>query len=305
MFSLQNDMNFYQADEVISSGKFGPVWVGRNTKTQQKVIIKQYSQNHTDLAFKLSSISHPVLQTGEIAYMNSSVYIVRNFVEGSNLKIILTKRKNWKTVPLDFWIKGFIRILDGLEFLHKNGVVHRDIKPSNIVLGHGDEPVKEWDPANIRLIDFEQALMLPPDDAEQRSPFALGYAPPEQLLNRNHLTGPWSDIFSLGTTLYEVLCRDKAFMFHDPEMMLHIQLNLPVLNNGSIDDDLFKIIEKATQKEAFRLPPSRLPIAEIDTAIQVGIRKRYATASEFAADLQAWLDTHPTTKKTGWKKWFF
>jgi serine/threonine protein kinase len=232
------------------------------------------------------------------------VYIVRNFVPGSNLKVLLTEKKKWRKVSEDFWVKGFINLLDGLQTLHENGIIHRDIKPSNIIIGHGEEQISDWKPENLKLIDFEQSLMLSSTDIEQRTPFALGYAPPEQLLNRNRLTGAWSDLFSLGVTLYEVLCHDKAFQYYDPEMMLHIQLNTPIINNGGLDEKLFAIISKATQKEPFRLPPSRLPIEKTDECIRKGIEKRYQSAFEMSDDLKKWVAETPI-KKTGWLKSIF
>jgi serine/threonine protein kinase len=301
MFKLSNSNKTYQAEEVISAGKFGPVWLGKCVETKQKVIIKEYSKIHIDLAIKLAGITHPALQTGELAYVEDTVYIVRNYVEGSNLKELLTEKRKWKKLPEDFWVKGFVNLLDGLQTLHKNGIIHRDIKPSNIIIGHDSEQINEWKPEHLRLIDFEQSLILASSDTEERTPFALGYAPPEQLLNRNKLTGPWSDLFAFGVTLYEVLCRDKAFQFFDPEMMLHIQLNTPIINNGGIDEKLFAIILKATQKEAFRLPPSRLAIEETDKCIEAGIEKRYKSAIVMAKDLKQWLTEKPA-KKTGWFK---
>ena len=299
MFTISNLNRTYNANKVISSGKFGNVWLGTCIETKNKVIIKEYSKIHSDLAIKLGEIKHPALQTGELAFLDDTVYIVRNFVPGSNLKDLLNEKKIWKKLSCDFWIKGFIHLLDGLKTLHENGIIHRDIKTSNIIIGHNSEQISEWSPENLKLIDFEQSLLLSAKDVEQRTPFALGYAPPEQLLNRNRLTGPWSDLFSLGVTLYEALCNDKAFHFFDPEMLLHIQLNTPIVNNGRVDEKLFEIILKATQKEAFRLPPSRLTMEKIDECIQKGIEKRYKSATEMSDDLKKWL-IEKTSKKTGW-----
>ena len=303
MFTLKNSKNLFLAEEVISSGKFGDVWIGHCVETSHKVVIKEYSKISPDLAAKLASIKHPALQTGDLAYNGKIAYIVRDYVRGSNLKIFLSDKKMWRKISNEFWIKGFINILDGMQYLHEQGIVHRDIKPSNIIIGHGDEELLDWKPENMKVIDFEQSLLLSSSDKEVRTPFALGYAPPEQLLNRNKLTGPWSDIFSMGVTIYEVLCRNKAFSFYDPEMLLHIQLNTPIVNNGRINENLFNIILKATQKEPFRLPPSRLSLEEIDACIQRGIEKRYSTANEMAEDLIAWL-SDKSCKKPVWKKWF-
>ena len=303
MFKINNENYSYKADEVISSGKFGPVWIGHCVETKQQVIIKECPPEQIELAKKLSTIEHPVLQTCQLAYSGDLVYIVRNYVPGLNLKMLLAQKRQKQKFPIEFWVKGFIHLLEGLQFLHENGIVHRDIKPSNIIIGQGYGPKEEWKPENMKLIDFEQALILSASDKEQRTPFAFGYAPPEQLLNRNKLTCPQSDLFSLGVTLYEVINKRKAFEFYDPEMLLHIQLNIPIKNKGIIDDRLFEIILKATQKTPFRLPPARLPIQEIDSIIKSGIDKRYSSANEMANDLGEWLKTY-SGKKSLWQKLF-
>jgi len=303
MFLVKNEKYSYIADEIISSGKFGPVWFGNCVETKQQVIIKEYSKEHVELAKKLAEINHPVLQTCELAYLDETVYIVRNYVPGLNLKVLLSQKRSKHKFSEEFWVKGFITLLEGLQTLHEHGIIHRDIKPSNIIIGHGYEPKDEWKPENMKLIDFEQALLLDHSEKEQRTPFAMGYAPPEQLLNRNRLTCPQSDLFALGVTLFEVICRKKAFTFYDPEMMLHIQLNIPISNSHGIDEKLFKIILKATEKEPFRLPPARLPVSEIDKIIQKGIDKRYSSAKEMANELSEWLANYKG-KKTRWWNWF-
>jgi hypothetical protein len=86
--------------------------------------------------------------------------------------------------------------------------------------------------------------------------------------------------------------------------MLHIQLNVPILNNGGVDERLFEIISKATQKEAFRLPPSRLTMDKVDECIQLGIAKRYQNANTMAIDLKNWLSEKPVKKPGGLSKLF-
>ena len=66
MFNISNDKSSFCAEEIISSGKFGHVWSGHDTKNNnQKVIIKESSQNHAVLIEKLSHINHSALQAGE------------------------------------------------------------------------------------------------------------------------------------------------------------------------------------------------------------------------------------------------
>ncbi|MCL2074175.1 MAG: protein kinase [Marinilabiliaceae bacterium] len=289
MFSIKSEKNSYCATDLLSSGKFGAVWVGKCAQTKEQVIIKEYSAAQIEVAKKLSKIEHPALQTCEIAYSDDKLFVVRKYIPGINLKMLLSQKQKFST---DFWVKGFIHLLEGLQVLHENGIIHRDIKPSNIIIADGNSPNSEWQHENFKLIDFEQALSMTHSNKQKRTPFAFVYAPPEQLLNRNTLTCPQSDLFALGLTLFEAINKRKAFEFYDPEMLLHIQLNIPLKNRGIIDKKLFEIILKSTEKTPFRLPPSRLTMNEIDSIIKSGIDKRYTSAKEMANDLKEWLKNY-------------
>lgn len=280
----------YTIEKQLSKGKFGKVFQAILKDSNKRFILKESASIHQDVLTRLQKINHPALQTStQMIRTNQKSYLIRPYEDGISLKEFIANRKYY---PNFFWIKAFIYLLEGLEQLHANNLIHRDIKPGNIIL---PIPVKtnktSADPTKIRLIDFEQTLIIGLPMQAWRAPFALCYSPPEQLLNRNHLTGPWSDLFSLAMTLYETLCRKPAFWYHDPEMLMHMQLNQPIKNNG-IKQSLFAIIVKATYREPFRLPPRALMFPEIDDFIQKSIEKRYQEAREFITDLENLINTY-------------
>lgn len=80
--------------------------------------------------------------------------------------------------------------------MHKAGLVHRDIKPDNIIVRSDGNPV---------LIDFGAAIQFQADsNIEHRIIATPAYAPPEQLVPGGRL-GPWTDIYAVGATLYELV----------------------------------------------------------------------------------------------------
>jgi serine/threonine protein kinase len=99
-------------------------------------------------------------------------------------------------------------LCSALDHAHGLGVVHRDIKPSNVMLGADGA---------LKLIDFGLALHRDvSDETRTRSGVFLGsrnYAAPEQLRGDRSAIGPWTDVFGLGATLYELATGACPFDF--------------------------------------------------------------------------------------------
>ncbi|HWA38767.1 MAG TPA: protein kinase, partial [Burkholderiales bacterium] len=96
------------------------------------------------------------------------------------------------------WIrKTFAELLTGLREVHSHKLLHLDIKPGNIYVRNDGTPL---------LIDFGAARQtLSAEGGSQLPPtYTPGFASPEQHARREDL-GPWSDIYSVGATLYACL----------------------------------------------------------------------------------------------------
>ena len=89
----------------------------------------------------------------------------------------------------------FMHLLNGLREVHTHKLLHLDIKPSNVYLRNDGQPV---------LIDFGAARQTLSIDTPLLKPmYTPGFAAPEQYNNtRRELLGPWTDIYSIGASMY-------------------------------------------------------------------------------------------------------
>ncbi|HEY6865011.1 MAG TPA: serine/threonine-protein kinase [Burkholderiales bacterium] len=196
---------------------------------------------------------HDYGEEGELAWM------AMELLEGTELRARMQEGQ----VPLAEAIDIAQQVAEGLGYAHEHGVVHRDIKPSNIML------MKR---GKVKIMDFGIARMRA-SDLKTSTGVVLGtprYMSPEQVAGEpvDHR----SDIFSLGTVLYEMLTRTSLFAGNDTPQILHnVQAFQPVAPsrlNPEVPAMLDFVVARALKKEP---------------------DVRYQDAYEMAADLRACL----------------
>ncbi len=127
------------------------------------------------------------------------VYLVMDYVDGENLEQYL--RRHGRPLAEEQALRWMLPICDALQYLHTRTppLLHRDVKPANIIVTPDGHPV---------LVDFGIAKAHMPGMNQTvtfvRKAGTEGYAPPEQYAATG-LTGPWSDVYGLGATLYQLL----------------------------------------------------------------------------------------------------
>ncbi|THF60393.1 serine/threonine protein kinase [Pseudothauera rhizosphaerae] len=140
----------------------------------------------------LARLMHPnVVRVMNFFRANGTVYMVMQFERGRTLHDYIQRHRGQVS---ERFIRGvFTRMLNGLREVHAHKLLHLDIKPSNIYLRNDGTPV---------LLDFGAARQTLMTDQPMLKPmYTPGFASPEQLNNRDAL-GPWSDIYSVGASLY-------------------------------------------------------------------------------------------------------
>ena len=145
----------------------------------------------------LARLSHAnVIRVLNFFRANDTVYMVMEYEHGRTLQELI--QKNRAVVTENFLRNVFTKLLNGLREVHAHKLLHLDLKPSNIYMRNDYTPV---------LIDFGAARQTLAVDTPMLKPmYTPGFASPEHYQQRE-LLGPWSDIYSVGASMYACLAQ--------------------------------------------------------------------------------------------------
>lgn len=163
-----------------------------------------------------------------------------------------------------------IKIVDAVAHAHRRGVLHRDLKPANILLDKDGEPFVA-DFGLAKLLDAGPELTRP--DAVMGSPSTMA---PEQAAGKLELVSTATDVYGLGTILFQLLTGRLPFKGDNAaeliQKVLYVEATDPRSLNPVVDHDLAAICITCLEKE---------PTA------------RYASAEALLRDLRHWLNNKP------------
>lgn len=145
----------------------------------------------------LASIHHNnIIRVLNFFRANDTVYMVMQYERGKSLQEYIQSHP--EPAKEAFVRRLFSELLSGLREVHAGKLLHLDIKPANIYIRMDGSPV---------LLDFGSARQTL-TDVQTKLPlsFTPGFASPEQYTDRK-LLGPWSDIYSVGASMYACLVR--------------------------------------------------------------------------------------------------
>lgn len=149
-----------------------------------------------------SLIHNNIIQIYSVIENPTTIFLIMEYASGGELYdyIVLKKRLS------DFEAcKFFHQITNGVEYIHKVGVVHRDLKPENLLLDHKN---------NLKIVDFGLSNIYK-NGLNFRTPCGSPcYAAPEMIQGKVY-NGTQVDIWSIGVILYAMLC--GYLPFDDPD----------------------------------------------------------------------------------------
>ena len=258
----------YELISRVGMGGMGEVYRARDVRLDRPVALKilrpevigdlERKQRFIHEAKAASALNHPnIVTVYDIGETDGTEFIVMEYVEGRTIGELIRP----KGLPLEEAMRCAAQIADALGKAHSAGIVHRDIKPSNVMITHA---------GLVKVLDFGVAKPFAPDLSglnESHMPTiavdtthdgmlvgTAAYMSPEQA--RGNRVGPASDVFSLGSLLYEMITGRRAFgagttlatitaVLRDEPVPIHeITADVPV--------DLEKFVARCLRKDPTR-----------------------------------------------------
>jgi len=249
----------YELIELLGSGGMGEVYRARDPRLGRDVALKvlpphvatdpDRRQRFLHEARMISALNHPNICTiYEVGSADGRDYICFEFIEGQTLAALL----EGPALSFDRMLELALPLADALAYAHEKGILHRDLKPANIM-------VSERGP---KILDFGLAKVFAAGESVRDSTPSLtdsglvvgtaAYMSPEQALGRK--VDERSDIFSLGTVLYEMASGKPAFVGSTPTAVIDAVLHqepVPLVNlRPELPAEFPQVVQKALRKDA-------------------------------------------------------
>ncbi|MDH4172551.1 MAG: protein kinase [Betaproteobacteria bacterium] len=217
-----NRIGRYRILDELGRGAMGVVYRAEDPSLDRIVALKTISLRDADEDRKAyekrflleakaaGKLTHPNIVTiFDYGEEEDTAYMAMELLEGEDLRA----RIRQGDIPPMEAVEIALQVADGLGFAHEFGVVHRDVKPGNIML---------LERGAVKIMDFGIARMRHADSSKTSTGMVLGtprYMSPEQISGQP--VDQRSDIFSLGTVLYEMLTQTSLFAGQDVNQIAH------------------------------------------------------------------------------------
>jgi serine/threonine protein kinase/tetratricopeptide (TPR) repeat protein len=256
-------VSHYDVIRSLGSGGMGVVYEAEDTRLGRRVAVKflppdlgrdsQALERFQREARAASALNHPNICTVyAIEQHEREHFIVMELLDGQSLAQLIA-RQRLEIAPL---LDLAIQMADALESAHAKGIVHRDIKPANVFVNErGQVKILDFGLAKIegsrdpRALDETQALhdLTQPGTAMG----TVAYMSPEQA--RGQLTDARTDLFSLGTMLYQMASGVLPFSGETSAVVFDAILNrdpVPVTQViAAVPAEFGRMLDKALEKD--------------------------------------------------------
>ncbi len=252
------------------------IYLAKSQLDQQRYILKMPAKDYQDddeylTGFALEQwigarTNHPALmkiypQPNQTQYL----YHVCEYIEGMTLKQWLADRPCLSLIEARNMLKELVK---PVRYMHRNNLIHRDLKPENFMINQ-DGAIKLIDYGTVQIASIEE---LSNSRHQESAVGDIGYIAPEILVYGK--SSNRSDLFSLACIVYEMLSKQLPFT--------------AILSNQDkpkrFDEWQYRPLQHA-------LPAIIAPPFWVDHVLQKALspnpQSRYATLSEFEADLRS------------------
>ncbi len=255
----------YEIVSELGRGGMGVVYRARDPMLNREVAVKLISS--TDLTPEIAErfqreaqivaqMDHPgIVPIYDLGEHEGALFFVMPVVEGENLRHLL-----WAgSLRLGEVLDIAIQTADALDYSHARGVVHRDIKPENIMVTRQDGSIR------IRVMDFGLAHATTESRLTKTGTLVgtVAYLSPEQVTARSF--DGRSDIYSLGTVLYECLAGEPPFSGEVQSILYRIVHEVPQpprALGAEVREELQDVVLQCLEKDPGRRPQRAALVSE-------------------------------------------
>jgi formylglycine-generating enzyme required for sulfatase activity len=264
----------YAVERELGRGGMATVYLATDLKHDRQVAIKVLraelaaAVGHDRFLREIKTtaqLSHPhIVPLLDSGAAGDQLFYVMPLVEGESLRDRLTRQQQ---LSLDDTLSIASDVASALHYAHGRGVIHRDIKPENIMLSGGEAMVADF--------GIARAITSAAGERITSTGLAVGtpaYMSPEQSTGNIDLDAR-SDIYSLGTVVFEMLAGEPPFTGPNPQSVIAKRLTDAVPHITTVRD-VSPEVDGAVRKALSRTPADR-----------------WDTAADFAAALRGELVT--------------
>jgi TolB-like protein/Tfp pilus assembly protein PilF/predicted Ser/Thr protein kinase len=292
------NLKHYELLSRLGEGGMGVVYRARDTRLGREVALKmlpegmagseERSRRFEREARIVSTLSHPGIATlYDFDSDGETRFLTMEFVRGSNLRELLGRGP----MAISDLLDCAVQVSEALAAAHRSGVIHRDLKPENIMASEsGYYKVLDFGVARLEESDQTEALstQTPTRTWATRSGSLVGtvaYMSPEQI--QGQPADARSDIFAMGSVLYELVTSRQAFQGPNDIAVAHAIVYEEPRSLRASRTDAPPGIELVIQKCLAKQPEQRYQAAEQLAEDLRTLRHTTLSGSRAAPDLLA------------------
>ncbi len=295
----------YERVRHLAKGGMGEIHLAYDRQLQRHVALKlmtpavaasaSLARRFTQEALVLGRLDHPhIVPIHDLGVdAGGQNYYAMKYVRGTTLKDVLNGLRQGQSnvvdrYPLHQLLRIYQKICDAVAYAHAKGIIHRDLKPANIMLGeYGEVFVMDWGLAKI-INQGEELLPQSDESTEGDTRYGTvmgtpGFMAPEQAEGRLEAINQRTDIYSLGSILYNILTLRAPFAGGGAEVLEKVkagQITVPT-----------KLANEPNAAVLVHCPERRVPDALAAVAMEALQRdgaKRYPAVEALQRDVAAW-----------------